>query len=79
MLGALPAREAERVAEHAEGCPRCGHEARQLRSVVAKLPGDDAPPIEPPPELKQRIMAVVYAESLLREQFPPGVAGRTGR
>ncbi|MCU0312848.1 MAG: hypothetical protein MUC84_02145 [Solirubrobacteraceae bacterium] len=28
-----------------------------------KLPGDDAPPIEPPPYLKERIMAVVRAEA----------------
>lgn len=32
-------------------------------SHAAKLPGDGAPPIEPPPALKERIMAVVHAES----------------
>jgi hypothetical protein len=31
--------------------------------VVVKLPGDGAPPIEPPPQLKDRIMSVVLAES----------------
>lgn len=39
------------------------HLSPYLRELVAKLPGDDAPPVEPPPALKERIMAVVRAEA----------------
>ena len=33
-----------------------------LGPQVPKLPGDGAPPVEPPPALKDRLMAVVHAE-----------------
>lgn len=33
-----------------------------LGPCAPKLPGDGAPPVEPPPALKERLMAVVHAE-----------------
>lgn len=42
---------------------RSPHLSPYLAPAVPKLPGDDAPPVEPPPALKERIMAVVRAEA----------------
>lgn len=42
---------------------RSPHLSPYLGSAVPKLPGDDAPGVEPPPALKERIMDVIHAEA----------------
>lgn len=63
-LGALPDDEAERVRLHLEGCPKCQAELDGLRVAVEALPAS-VEQVEPPPELKERLMAIVQSEAEL--------------
>jgi anti-sigma-K factor RskA len=64
VLLALPPAEAELVQRHLTTCGRCREEAGAFQLAVDALPGT-APPMRAPPELKDRIMAVVGAEAEL--------------
>jgi anti-sigma-K factor RskA len=69
-LGALSETEAARVRRHLSECRECRAELDWLRAGVDVLP-TSVPPIEPPPELKQRLMEVVEREAeLLRAAGP---------
>lgn len=46
--GELAGPEAQAVAEHADGCPRCGHWLEQLGVVGAVVRGDVVPAVAPP-------------------------------
>ena len=61
-LGALPEAEAEQVRRHLAGCSECRGELEGLQAAVDVLPASVAQ-IEPPPELKARVMEVVNAEA----------------
>lgn len=62
LLGALEGDELERFEAHLGGCVACREEVEALRGAVDLLPAA-ATPVEPPPELRGRIMAVVNAEA----------------
>lgn len=65
-LGALAENEADRMSRHLEGCAACRAELEGLRTAVDALPAS-VEQVEPPPELKQRLMAIVQSEAdLLR-------------
>jgi anti-sigma-K factor RskA len=64
LLGALPSDEREGFERHLAACPECRREVEELAVAADALPSA-APPVTPPPELKQRIMAVVDAEASL--------------
>jgi anti-sigma-K factor RskA len=64
LLGALPNDERERFERHLAACPECRREVEELSVAVDALPSA-APPVTPPPQLKQRIMGVVDAEASL--------------
>lgn len=69
-LGALPKDEAARVERHLSECRECRAELDWLRAGVDVLPAS-VPPIEPPPELKPRLMSIVEGEAeLLRAAGP---------
>ena len=63
-LRALPDGEAERVGRHLEECPGCRDELERLRVAVEALPAS-VEQIEPPPELKSRLMAIVESDAEL--------------
>ena len=63
-LDALPTEEMHDVELHVRSCERCREELSALRLAVDVLPAA-APPLTVPPELKQRIMAVVTSEAQL--------------
>ena len=63
-LGALPDAERERIAAHIETCPICAEDVAQLERGATRLV-DTVPAVEPPPELRGRIMAVVEKEAAL--------------
>jgi hypothetical protein len=64
LLGALPPGDRDGFEAHLAGCPVCRAEAESLGVAAAALPAS-APPRVPPPELRDRIMAVVEAEAAL--------------
>ncbi|MEA2284145.1 MAG: hypothetical protein QOJ21_188, partial [Solirubrobacteraceae bacterium] len=70
VLGALTPDEHERFAAHLGGCEACRAEVGSLQVVADTLPLA-AEQVGPPPELKERIMAVVRAEAdVLRAAGP---------
>ncbi len=66
-LEALDAREAAAVEAHAPSCARCTRELEALVPAVAVL-GESVEQMEPPPELRERVMAVVREEATRSEE-----------
>ena len=66
-LGALEPDEAQRFERHLAGCDLCRTDLDALRPVVETLPAT-ATPVDPPPELRKRIMNVVEAEAKQRRR-----------
>ncbi len=64
LLGALEEAERAGFEEHLEGCAACREEVEELRPAVRALPVS-VDLVEPPPELKGRIMAEVEREAAL--------------
>lgn len=64
LLGALPDDEERRFEAHLADCHACQREVDDLRVATEALPASP-PQIAPPPELKDRIMAIVTAEAEL--------------
>ena len=62
LLDALSADESREVERHLEDCPRCRERARWLRASVEMLP-TSVEQLEPPPELRERLMRTVRAEA----------------
>lgn len=62
-LGALDPGEAGTVAEHATECERCATELRNLAPAVGVL-AESVERYEPPPELRERLMATVHSEAV---------------
>ena len=70
-LGALPEVENQRVRLHLASCRECRADLDGLRAAVDALPAS-APQIDPPPELKARLMEIVEGEAeLLRAAGEP--------
>jgi anti-sigma-K factor RskA len=70
-LGALPDDEAARVESHLRECERCQEDLAALRVAVDALP-TAAPPVDAPPELEERVMAIVRAEAELLQAAGEG-------
>src|SRR5687768_9187192 len=66
-LGALEPEEARRFERHLADCDLCRTDLAALQPVVDTLPAT-AEPVEPPPELRKRIMSVVEAEAKERRR-----------
>lgn len=64
ILGALPDAESQRVEHHLGSCAECRAEFEWLRVAADALPAS-VRPVDPPPELKSRVMAIVNAEAKL--------------
>jgi anti-sigma-K factor RskA len=65
LLGALTDYEEAAFLRHLEECPVCSDEVARLRPAVDALPRS-VPPVDPPPELKASIMAIVEEEARQR-------------
>jgi len=70
LLRALPQPEHERFEAHLATCARCRADVDALLVVADALPSA-APPVEPSPELKDRIMQAVRSEAELLEAAGP--------
>jgi anti-sigma-K factor RskA len=64
VLHSLPDDEYERFVTHLDGCEECRREVADLQMAADTLPLA-ADQLAPPPELKDRIMAIVNAEAEL--------------
>jgi anti-sigma-K factor RskA len=62
LLGALPELEAGVFEKHLATCASCRRELNQLRVASEALPRA-VEPVVPPPELKESLMATVWAEA----------------
>jgi anti-sigma-K factor RskA len=61
-LGALPAGQAAELERHLGACDACRRELRWLRPAVELLP-ESIPQVDPPPALRERLMAEVRADA----------------
>jgi hypothetical protein len=61
-LEALEPREAAEIEAHAPSCARCTRELEALAPAVAVL-GESVEQLEPPPELRERVLAIVREEA----------------
>jgi anti-sigma-K factor RskA len=73
-LGALDPREAAEIEAHAPTCARCTRELEALAPAVAVL-GESVQQLEPPPELRERVLAEVRSDvaraAEVRDPAPP--------
>jgi anti-sigma-K factor RskA len=77
MLDALPEDEAREMEQHIEGCSYCQERARWLQGSVEMLP-TAVEQLEPPPELRERLMQTVRAEAAAAHA-PPADRSERGR
>jgi anti-sigma factor RsiW len=64
VLGALPEPENAQVELHLASCQECQAEFRSLQSTADAIPAS-VPQIDPPPDLKSRVMSIVEGEAEL--------------
>ncbi len=74
-LGALPDDETREVERHLGECAPCRREVAELRVAVDALPAT-AGPVQPPPELRDRVMAIVESEAELLRAAGSAIAAR---
>jgi hypothetical protein len=72
-LGAVEPRDAMGIEAHAPSCARCSRELEALAPAVAVL-GESVEQIEPPPELRERVLSVVREEAGSKGTEPIGDA-----
>ena len=70
LLGALPELEAEVFERHLEACLDCRRELDELRVASEALPRA-VEPVQPPPELKESLMRIVWADAATQEKVQP--------
>lgn len=80
VLGALEPERAAELEKHAAGCERCREEMRWLEPAVAAI-AEAAPRREPPPELRERLLEEIGAETEAAgaEPAPEGGIGAAWR
>jgi len=61
-LGAIELGERSAIEAHTPGCARCTREVEALMPAVAVL-GESVEQLEPPPELRERVLAAVRSEA----------------
>jgi anti-sigma-K factor RskA len=66
-LGALDPEERRVVEEHAQGCASCSRELEALAPAVGVL-GESVEQLVPPPEMRERVLAIVNSEAEAREE-----------
>jgi anti-sigma-K factor RskA len=78
VLGALEPEQGREVEAHAPTCARCKRELEALVPAVAVL-GESVEQLDPPPELREHVLAEVRADIARSEAERTGVAPRRPR
>jgi anti-sigma-K factor RskA len=65
LLGSLEPREAEQFERHLDGCEECRERRSWLEPALQTLP-ESVERIEPPPELRERVLAEVRSDAARR-------------
>ena len=76
-LGALPPGEAAALEQHLAGCESCSERVRWLRPAADLLPAS-VQQLNPPPELKRDLMAIVREEAPQTSAAPDAGPAGTG-
>ena len=66
VIGALEPAEAAALEEHMRTCESCARQARWLQPATGALL-ESVEPVEPPPELRERVMSEVRADAARRQ------------
>ena len=74
-LDALDPRETAEIEAHAPGCARCTRELEALVPAVAVL-GESVEQLEPPPELRERVLAIAREEAEAKQAELSGARSR---
>jgi anti-sigma-K factor RskA len=74
-LEALDPRQVAEVEAHAPSCARCSRELEALAPAVAVL-GESVEQLEPPPELRERVLSIVREEADAKQAELSGDRGR---
>ena len=78
LLDALTEQETREMERHIEGCARCQERARWLQASVETLP-TAVEQLEPPPQLRERLMQTVRVEAAAERGAVPTAAGKAPR
>ena len=62
-LGALDPADERAVAKHLPDCERCSTELRERINPAVGVLAESVPQLEPPPELRERLLEIVRAEA----------------
>jgi anti-sigma factor RsiW len=76
-LGALDPEEERTVSRHVPDCERCSTELRERIYPAVGVLAESVPQLEPPPELRERLLEIVRAEAEVKAE--PAKAGRGRR
>jgi anti-sigma-K factor RskA len=74
-LGALDPREAGAIEAHTPSCARCMRELEALAPAIAVL-GESVEQMEPPPELRERVLGIVREEAEAKQAEISGARGQ---
>ena len=77
-LGGLEPRESAAVEAHAPSCARCSRELEAMAPAVAVL-GESVEQVEPPPELRERVLSIVRGEAESGPREDPAASRRERR
>ena len=67
VIGALEPAESAALEEHIRGCESCARQVRWLQPATAALL-ESVEPMEPPPQLRERVMSEVRADAARHEK-----------
>ncbi len=78
-LGAVEGRDERSISKHVAGCERCAAEMRERLAPAVAVLAESVEQVEPPPELRQNLMATVHAEARKAGTDAPAPAPRPSR
>lgn len=78
-LGAVEGRDERSISKHVAGCERCAAEMRERLAPAVAVLAESVEQVEPPPELRQNLMATVREEAAAAATGEVGARPRSRR